>query len=83
MKACSKHIALTHGVYCRGGVWQLAPRTSATRRWLNVHEYRAMDLMRKYGIPVPRGAVASTPEEAEDVYRHKLGGGGASRGDRL
>lgn len=46
------------------------------RRFLNIHEYLSMDVMRKYGVPVPRGKVASTPEEAEKAYL-ELGGGGA------
>jgi hypothetical protein len=34
---------------------------------LNVHEYQAQNLMRSFGIKVPRGAVASTPEEAAKI----------------
>ena len=40
---------------------------------MNIHEYQAKDLMRKYGVAVPRGAVAYTPAEAEKVAR-ELGG---------
>jgi succinyl-CoA synthetase beta subunit len=45
-------------------------------RFLNVHEHVSMELMRKFDVPVPRGAVATSPEQAEHVYRTSLGGGG-------
>ncbi len=32
---------------------------------MNLHEYQAKALLRDYGIPVPPGAVAATPEEAQ------------------
>jgi hypothetical protein len=47
------------------------------RRLLNVHEYVSMGLMKEYDVPVPRSAVATTPDEAELAYSAKLGGGGA------
>ena len=31
---------------------------------MNLHEYQAKELFRDYGIPVPEGRVAATPEEA-------------------
>jgi len=36
---------------------------------VNIHEYQAKDIFRKYGIPIPLGEVASTPEEAEAIAR--------------
>src|SRR5690625_360135 len=30
---------------------------------MNIHEYQAKELFAEYGIPVPEGAVATTPEE--------------------
>ena len=39
-----------------------------------------MELMRKFDIPVPRGSVATTPEEAEEVHRSHLAGGGEQAG---
>ena len=36
---------------------------------MNIHEYQAKELFRKYGIPIPPGEVASTPEEAEAIAR--------------
>ena len=40
---------------------------------MKVHEYQAKALMAQYGIPVPRGGVASTPAEARQVAE-SLGG---------
>jgi len=34
---------------------------------MKVHEYQAKALMAKYGIPVPKGGVVSTPDEAKKV----------------
>jgi succinyl-CoA synthetase beta subunit len=34
---------------------------------MNIHEYQAKELLAKYGVAVPRGAVAYTPEEAVKV----------------
>jgi len=36
---------------------------------MNIHEYQAKELMQKFGVATPQGAVASTPEEAETVAR--------------
>ncbi len=36
---------------------------------MNIHEYQAKELMLKFGVATPQGAVASTPEEAEAVAR--------------
>ncbi len=36
---------------------------------MNIHEYQAKDIFRKYGIPIPPGDVATTPEEAEAIAR--------------
>ncbi|MDQ2105763.1 ATP-grasp domain-containing protein, partial [Azospirillum isscasi] len=40
---------------------------------MNIHEYQAKGLLKKYGVAVPRGGVAYTPQEAETVAR-ELGG---------
>ncbi len=40
---------------------------------MNLHEYQSKQLFARYGIPVPEGFVASTPEEAVDAAR-RLGG---------
>ncbi len=36
---------------------------------MNIHEYQAKALLREYGVAVPRGEVAWTPEEAEQAAR--------------
>ena len=40
---------------------------------MNIHEYQAKGLLKKYGVPVPRGGVAFTPDEAEKAA-NELGG---------
>ncbi|MGB8275396.1 MAG: ADP-forming succinate--CoA ligase subunit beta [Alphaproteobacteria bacterium] len=40
---------------------------------MNIHEYQAKLLLSRYGVPVPRGAVAYTPKEAEQAAK-SLGG---------
>ena len=40
---------------------------------MNLHEYQAKDIFRTYGIPVPAGKVAASPEEAVEAAR-TLGG---------
>ncbi|NIW00891.1 MAG: succinate--CoA ligase subunit beta, partial [Gammaproteobacteria bacterium] len=34
---------------------------------MNVHEYQAKGLLARYGVQLPEGGVAATPEEAERV----------------
>jgi succinyl-CoA synthetase beta subunit len=41
---------------------------------MNIHEYQAKEILKAYGVPVPRGEVAATPEEAKAVAI-RLGGG--------
>ncbi|MGQ0540249.1 MAG: ADP-forming succinate--CoA ligase subunit beta [Blastocatellia bacterium] len=36
---------------------------------MKVHEYQGKALLKEYGVPVPRGIVARTPEEAEAAAR--------------
>ena len=40
---------------------------------MKIHEYQAKELFAKYGVPVPKGRVASTPAEARAIAR-ELGG---------
>lgn len=40
---------------------------------MNIHEYQAKELLRRYDMPVPHGCVAFTPDEAAHAAR-KLGG---------
>jgi succinyl-CoA synthetase beta subunit len=51
------------------------PAVGAIRN-LNLHEYLSMDLMKQHGIATPAGYVASSPEEAENDFLHKLNSGG-------
>ncbi|HUF12176.1 MAG TPA: ADP-forming succinate--CoA ligase subunit beta [Longimicrobiales bacterium] len=34
---------------------------------MNIHEYQAKEILREYGVPVPPGEVARTPEDAEAI----------------
>ena len=40
---------------------------------MNIHEYQAKDLLRKFGVSVPRGGVGYTADEAVKVAE-ELGG---------
>jgi len=40
---------------------------------MNIHEYQAREILKKYGVPVPDGDVASSPGEAEEIAR-RIGG---------
>jgi len=44
---------------------------------MKIHEYQAKEILAKYGVPVPKGEMATTPEEANAVAR-KLFAEGAS-----
>jgi succinyl-CoA synthetase beta subunit len=37
---------------------------------MNLHEYQAKELLKKYGVPVQEGFACSTPQEAEEAYRN-------------
>lgn len=37
------------------------------RRFLSIHEYLSMDLLKENGVSTPRGKVAETPDQAEKV----------------
>jgi succinyl-CoA synthetase beta subunit len=39
---------------------------------VNIHEYQAKEILRRLGVPIPAGEVASTPEQAESIAR-KIG----------
>ncbi len=40
---------------------------------MDIHEHQAKEILKRFGIPVPRGRVASTPQEAEAIAR-EIGG---------
>ena len=37
---------------------------------MNVHEYQAKEILKAHGVSVPKGEVASTPNEAEEISRN-------------
>ncbi|MGH7798745.1 MAG: ADP-forming succinate--CoA ligase subunit beta [Candidatus Binatia bacterium] len=41
---------------------------------MNIHEFQAKEILKRFGVPVPRGIVATTPEEARSAAL-ELGGG--------
>ena len=41
---------------------------------MNIHEYQAKEILKRYGVAVPKGKVAATPEEAK-AAAIELGGG--------
>jgi succinyl-CoA synthetase beta subunit len=36
---------------------------------MNLHEYQAKELLKKYSVPVQEGIPCNTPGEAEEAYR--------------
>src|SRR5687767_11397853 len=40
---------------------------TAQEAFVKVHEYQAKELLAQFGVPVPKGRVASTPEEAKAI----------------
>jgi succinyl-CoA synthetase beta subunit len=42
---------------------------------MKIHEYQAKGILKKYGVAVPRGAMATTREEAEAAAKDLLGSG--------
>ena len=47
-------------------------RTGGAVRFLNVHEYVSMDIMKSHGVKVPECFVATTPEEAKDIFQNQI-----------
>src|SRR3546814_10399520 len=62
---------------CRGSACGIGDAHETGPRWvlrrdgarMNIHEYQAKSLLKRYGVSVPRGGVAYTPEEAESGAR--------------
>jgi succinyl-CoA synthetase beta subunit len=44
---------------------------------LKIHEYQAKEILSRYGVAVPKGEVAGTPEEANDAARKLFAEGAA------
>src|SRR5947207_15976325 len=40
---------------------------------MKVHEYQAKEILRRYGVPTPRGVVVETPDDARAAAK-QLGG---------
>jgi len=40
---------------------------------VNIHEYQSKEILTKYGVAVPKGRVAWTPDEAEDIAKNFMG----------
>ena len=34
---------------------------------MKIHEYQAKSILSQYGVPIPKGDVASTPQEAKEI----------------
>jgi succinyl-CoA synthetase beta subunit len=45
---------------------------------MNIHEYQAKEILAKYGVAVPRGQIAFTPTEAEEIAKEFLKEGGGA-----
>jgi succinyl-CoA synthetase beta subunit len=43
------------------------------RNRMKVHEYQAKEILKNYGVPIPKGGVAETPEEARKIAE-EIGG---------
>src|SRR5438552_9223351 len=55
-------------------VFRCFPNPNTRRLYpMKIHEYQAKALLAKYGVPVPKGKVVFTAEEAE-AAAHELGG---------
>jgi succinyl-CoA synthetase beta subunit len=42
---------------------------------MKIHEYQAKDILAKYGVPVPKGEVANTLDEAVEIGKRLFAGG--------
>jgi len=67
--------AASEGSRCWSAAGVFEDNAAFTRKasTMNLHEYQAKDLFRSYGILVPAGKVAASPEEAQEAAR-VLGG---------
>src|SRR5580700_6266047 len=45
---------------------------------MKIHEYQAKDILRKYGVPVPDGEMATTLEEADKAAKNLFSEGNAA-----
>jgi hypothetical protein len=52
-------------------IWRVVPHSE--RDLMKIHEYQGKEILRKFGVPVPRGIAAFTVQEAVEAAQ-KLGG---------
>jgi len=52
---------------------ELSPRSIPERTLMKIHEYQGKEILRQFGVPVPRGIPAFTVQEAVEAAQ-KLGG---------
>ncbi|CDS08053.1 hypothetical protein LRAMOSA02002 [Lichtheimia ramosa] len=64
-----KSFRAASAIATRASMAARAPTQKQQKRFLNIHEYMSVDLLRKYGINAPRGQVAKTPEEAYEIAK--------------
>jgi succinyl-CoA synthetase beta subunit len=57
----------------RTPIWHPQSRRDKTHVPMKVHEYQAKEILRRYGVPTPRGTVVIDPQAARDAARD-LGG---------
>ncbi|KAI8097173.1 uncharacterized protein BX664DRAFT_275717 [Halteromyces radiatus] len=64
-----KSVRSVTGMAARASKIVRQPTQQQQKRFLNIHEYLSVDVMRQYGINAPKGAVAKSPEEAFEVAK--------------
>ena len=47
----------------------MCPLSVQSRRHVSLHEHHSMELMSSFGISVPRGELATTPDQARDITK--------------
>ena len=56
----------------RSGAWRCRDNDHRGER-VNIHEYQAKEILRREGVPIPPGEIATTPAQVEQIAR-RLGG---------
>src|ERR1700710_2185755 len=49
---------------------------------MKIHEYQAKEILRKYGVPVPAGEMATTLEEADTAAKQLFTAGNTAGGGK-
>jgi succinyl-CoA synthetase beta subunit len=63
-----KGLLLIFGVW-KAKLFEVLKQAPTFSNFMKIHEYQGKELLKNYGVPVPRGIVARTPEEAEAAAR--------------